>query len=262
MADPTLDKSQPATPYRSQEARRQGHVARSSDLASAALLLAGLAILLLLGQQLVQFFFALTREQLGSEAWLEADRGFILGRSYAVLLELAKVAAPILGLLLVVGVLVHVLQTGLLWLPEKLAPDFSRINPLSGFGRVFSLATAIRLAMGLVKLFVVSLVAGWTFYERRDEILNVAGLELPQLASFIVDVLIWTTVKIALALLVLAVADYLYQRFRHERDLAMTPQEVREETKGLQGDPQLAARRRQAHRQTALARISKATEPR
>src|SRR5204863_3873475 len=106
------------------------------------------------------------------------------------------------------------------------------------------------------------LVAGWTFYERRDDILNFAGLDLPRLASIIVDILIWTTVKISLALLAIAAADYLYQRFRHERDLAMTPQEVREETKSLQGDPQLSARRRQAHRQTALARISKSTEPR
>jgi flagellar biosynthesis protein FlhB len=259
MADPTLDKSQPATPHRRQEARRQGHVARSSDLASAAQLLAGLAILLLLGQSVIQFFFGLTREQLGGEVWLESDRGLILGHGYAVLLELTKVVAPILGLLLAAGVLVHVLQTGFLWLPEKLAPDFDRINPLSGFNRMFSLAAAIRLAMGLLKLVVVSLVASWTLYERRDQILGVASLDLPQLASFIVDVLVWTTVKIALALLALAAADYLYQRFRHERDLAMTPQEVREETKGLQGDPQLAARRRQAHRQTALARISKKT---
>jgi len=127
---------------------------------------------------------------------------------------------------------------------------------------MFSLATAIRLAMGLVKMFVVSLAAGWTLYERRDEILNAAGLDLAQLASFVVDILIWTTVKIALALLALAAADYIYQRFRHERDLAMTPQEVREETKSLQGDPQLATRRRQAHRQAALARISKVTQPR
>jgi flagellar biosynthetic protein FlhB len=258
MADPALDKSQPATPHRRQEARRQGHVARSSDLASAGLLLAGLAILLLVGQQLVHFFFALTCEQLGGDAWLEADQGFILSHSYAVLQELAKVAAPILGLLLIAGAAVHILQTGFLWLPERLAPDFDRINPLSGFRRLFSLASAARLAMGLLKLLVVALVACWTIYERRDEILSVAGLELPQLASFIMDILIWTTVKIGLALLAIAAADYLYQRFRHERDLAMTPQEVREETKSLQGDPQLAARRRQAHRQMAIAQISKA----
>jgi flagellar biosynthetic protein FlhB len=255
MADPTSDKSQPATPHRRQEARRQGHVARSADLASAGILLAGLAILLLIGQNLVRFFFALAQQQLGGDAWLEADRGFLLAHSYAVLVELGKVAAPILALLLAAGVLVHILQTGFLWLPEKLAPDFDRINPLSGFSRMFSLATAIRLAMGLVKMFVVSLVAGWTLYERRGEILNAAGFDLAQLASFVVDVLIWTTVKIGLALLALAAADYLYQRFRHERDLAMTPQEVREETKSLQGDPQLATRRRQAHRQMAVGRV-------
>jgi flagellar biosynthetic protein FlhB len=257
MADPALDKSQPATPHRRQEARRQGHVARSADLASAGLLLAGLAILLLLGQQLVQFFFGLASEQLGGDAWLEADRGFILGRSYVALLELTKAVAPILVLLLAAAVLVHILQTGLLWLPERLAPDFDRINPLSGLRRISSFASVIRLAMGLLKLALVSLVAGWTLYERRDDILGVSGLDMPQLAALVIDILLWTTVKIALALLSLAAADYIYQRFRHERDLAMTPQEVREETKSLQGDLQLATRRRQAHRQLAVSRISK-----
>jgi len=257
MADRTLDKSQPPTPHRRQEARRQGHVARSTDLASAGLLLAGLAILLVLGQQLVQLFFALAREHLGGDAWLQADQGSILGHSYAVLLALAKVLGPVIGLMLIAGVLVHTMQTGFLWAPEKLAIDLDRINPISGFRRLFSLSSATRLAMGLLKIFVVFIVAFWSLYVQRDEILSLSGLDLPQIASFVVDILLWTSLKIALALLALSAIDYAYQRFRHERDLRMTPQEVREETKQLQGDPQFVTRRRQMHRQIALERISK-----
>jgi flagellar biosynthetic protein FlhB len=112
--------------------------------------------------------------------------------------------------------------------------------------------------MGLFKVLIVSLVAFWSLYHRRDEILGVSALDLPQIAAFVVDITLWTSLKIGIALLILAALDYGYQRWKHEQDLRMTPQEVREEMKNLQGDPQVIARRRQVQRQLALHRISSA----
>jgi flagellar biosynthetic protein FlhB len=258
LADSAFDKSQDPTPHRRQQAREEGQVAQSPDLASAALLIAGLVTLLIFGGRLVEFFVRLARQQLGGDPWLEADHGFIINRGYNLLLELAQVIAPIMGLLLLAAVLAHVLQTGLLWVPDKLAIDFSRLSPLSGFQRLFSLSSAVRLVMGLFKVLIVSLVAFWSLYHRRDEILSMAALDLPQIAAFVVDITLWTSLKIAMALLVLAALDYGYQRWKQEQDLRMTPQEVREEMKNLQGDPQVIARRRQVQRQLALHRISTA----
>ena len=215
-------------------------------------------ILLMLGGQLVEFFARLAQEQLGGEAWLSADHDFAVSQIYSILLELAQVLAPVLGLLMLAAVLVHVVQTGLLWVPEKLALDFSRLSPLAGFQRLFSLSNAVRLVMGLFKVLIVSLVAFWSLYHRRDEILGVSALDLPQIGAFVVDITLWTSLKIALALLILAILDYAYQRWKYEQDLRMTPQEVREEMKNLQGDPQVIARRRQVQRQLALHRISSA----
>jgi flagellar biosynthetic protein FlhB len=76
----------------------------------------------------------------------------------------------------------------------------------------------------------------------------VGELELPRLTAFLWDLCLWTSLKIGSALLILAIVDYGYQRFRHERELRMTPQELREELRNLQGDPQLTARRREAQR--------------
>ena len=256
MADSAFDKSQPATPHRRQQAREKGQVAKSPDLASAGLLIAGLVILLVLGGQLVEFFARLAQHQLGGESWLQVDSNFIISQANAMLLELAQVLAPMLGLMLLAAVLVHVLQTGFLWTPGKVMPDIDRINPLSGFQRLFSLSSAVRLAMGLFKVLIVSLVAFWSLYHRREEIVNVAALDPLQIAAFVVDITVWTSLKIALALLVLAILDYGYQRWKYEQDLRMTPQEVREEMKNLQGDPQVTARRRQVQRQLALDRIS------
>ena len=256
MAESTGDKSQEATQHRRQEAREQGQVAQSPDLASAGLLIAGLVVLMMLGGHLVEFFAHLAQQQLGGEAWLAADHSFIISYSYQLLFELAQVLAPVLGLLLLAGILMHVLQTGLLWVPDKLALDIERINPLSGLKRTFSLSNVVRLVMGLFKVLIVSLVAFWSLYHRRDEILAVAGMDLAQIAAFIVDITLWTSLKIGIALAVLAALDYGYQRWKQEQDLRMTPQEVREEMRNLQGDPQVIARRRQVQRQLALHRIS------
>ncbi len=258
MAESSGDKSQDPTPHRRQQAREEGQVAQSPDLASAGILIAGLLILLVLGGQLVEFFTGLAEQQLGGEAWLSADRDFAVSQIFATLLQLAQVLSPLLGLLLLAAVLVHIFQTGFLWVPEKLALDFSRLSPLKGFGRIFSLSNAVRLVMGLFKVLIVSMVAFWSLYHRRDEILGISGLDLPQIAAFIVDITLWTSLKIAMALLILAILDYAYQRWKHEQDLRMTQQEVREEMKNLQGDPQVIARRRQVQRQLALHRISSA----
>ncbi|HZZ27042.1 MAG TPA: flagellar biosynthesis protein FlhB [Pirellulales bacterium] len=256
MADSAFDKSQEATPHRRQQAREEGQVAQSPDLASAALLIAGLGIVLVMGGRLAQFFVRLAQHQLGGESWIEVDSSFILNHANAVLLELIQVLSPMLGLMFVAGVLVHVLQTGLLWAPDRIAPDLERINPLSGIQRLFSLSSAVRLAMGLFKVAVVSLVAFWSLYHRRDEILSVAALDIPQIAALVFDIVIWTSMKIAMALLILAILDYGYQRWKYEQDLRMTPQELREEMKNLQGDPHVVARRKQVQRQLALHRIS------
>jgi flagellar biosynthesis protein FlhB len=258
LAESSNDKSQDATPHRRQQAREEGQVAQSPDLASAGLLIAGLVIVLLLGGKVVEYFIHLAQAQLGGEAWLSADHDFAIHQGQSMLLELGQVFAPILGLLLLAAVLVHVFQTGLIWVPQKLALDPSRINPISGFQRLFSLTNAVRLVMGLFKVLIVSLVAFWSLYHRRDEILGVSALVLPQIASFIVDITLWTSLKIAMALLILAIADYVYQRWKYDQDLRMTPQEIREEMKNLQGDPQVLARRRQVQRQLALHRVSTA----
>jgi flagellar biosynthetic protein FlhB len=256
VAESSNDKSQDATPHRRQQAREEGQVAQSPDLASAGLLIAGLVVVLIFGGKLVEFFLQLAHSQLGGEAWLSADQDFAIHQSHAILLELTQVFAPVLGLFLLAAVLVHVVQTGFVWVPQKLALDPNRISPLSGFQRLFSLSNVVRLVMGLFKVVIVSLVAFWSLYHRRDEILGVSALELSQIAKFIVDITLWTSLKIALALLILAIADYAYQRWKYEQDLRMSPQEVREEMKNLQGDPQIIARRRAIQRQMVANRIS------
>jgi flagellar biosynthetic protein FlhB len=157
-----------------------------------------------------------------------------------------------------VAVAANLLQTGPVFLPDKLLPDWSHINPLTGFQRLFSLASAVRLSFGLIKISLIGAIAGYGLWQKRGEVLGLVGLEIGEIAFYLADTALWMALKIAGALLLLAILDYGFQRWKYERDLRMTPQEVREEMKDLQGDPHIIARRRQVQRQLALSRLKSA----
>jgi flagellar biosynthetic protein FlhB len=252
------DKRHEATPHRRQKAREEGQVARSHDLASAVLLVTAVSLLLFFGRSLSSFFRAYASLRLGDDAWLSADRSLVVGECHAVVGELMGHLFPVFGLLFVAAVLVHVSQVGFLFLPNKLTLDLGRISPLRGFRRIFSLSNAMRLTFGVGKILVVGAVALWCLWAERNEILQLGGLAPAALASYMVDLALWTCLKIGLALLILAVFDYAYQWWKHEQDLRMTTQEVREELKTTQGDPQVLARRRAVQRQLVLNRLGTA----
>jgi flagellar biosynthesis protein FlhB len=252
------DKTQEATPHRRQEARKQGQVAKSQDLGSAALLLVGLLVLMMTGGGLIEYLGRYSADHLGGDAWLSADPDFFVGHFNNTLWDLGKHVLPIFGLLLAGAVMVNLLQVGFLFLPDKLAPDITRLDPLKGFQRIFSLTSAMHLGFGLFKILVIGGVAAVSLYSHRERILGLTGLAVPEIAVYLLDILLWTSLKIGLALLMLAILDYAFQRWKHEQDIKMTTQEVREEMKNLEGNPEIRARRRQVQRQLAAHRLSSA----
>jgi flagellar biosynthetic protein FlhB len=258
MAEYDGDKTQEATPHRRQQAREQGHVAKSQDLASAAVLVLALAALWMMGGSLVDYLGRYSRQQLGGAAWLATDTQSAVYHWNETAWGLARFLLPIFGLIMLAGVAANFFQVGFLFLPGKLAPDLARLDPLRGLQRLFSLANIVRLGFGLFKILVIAAVAALSLYGERDRVLGLTSMAVPEMALYLVQILFWTAMKIGLALLVLAVLDYGFQRWKYEQDLRMTPQEVREEMKNLEGNPQITARRRQVQRQLALHRLATA----
>lgn len=258
MAADDGEKSQDPTPHRRREMRERGQVAQSQDLTSAAVLLGGLTVLVFTGTALLEYLAGFLVGNLSGQAWMETLRAgtaveadVVVNQWQALVAGLAKVLLPVLGLILLLAVAVNTLQTGFLFMPSRVLPDMSRLNPLTGLGRIASGRGAVRLIFGLVKVVAIATVAGTSLYARREEILSVSGLGLTAIAAFAWDVCLWTCVKIGFTLVVLAVVDYGFERWKLERDARMTPQEVREEQRTTQGDPQVIARRRTAQRQLA-----------
>jgi flagellar biosynthesis protein FlhB len=212
----------------------------------------------LMGSQIVEFCIGLMRRDLESVGDLSVDPGAMMVHFHAIMEGLAWVIFPMLGYLVLAAVLVNLAQVGFLFLPDRISPDWSRISPLSGLGRIFSLTGTAKLGFGLFKVLVIAGVAGLVIWMRRHDVIRASGMDSLQLGIFLYDICLKTVLWTALALVILALFDYGLQWWKQEQDLKMTHQEVREEMKEMQGDPQVAARRRQIARQMAMSRVASA----
>lgn len=256
MAEQDGDKSQEPTPHRRQEAREKGQMAQSQDLTSAILLIATSAILLALGPSIVDLFLSVTSRSIGgftTEPWTNES---LVEQWRWWLAALAKMLLPLLFGLFVVGVGIQMAQVGILFLPQRLAPDIQRIDPLKGMQRILSLTGLMRLTFGIIKIGVVATVALLVVIQERDAVFALADMDVPLIGAFIAQVSLWTCLKVGVALLLLAILDYAFQYWKQEQELRMTSQEVKEEMRNLQGDPQVIARRRAVQRQIALNRLA------
>lgn len=250
------DKTHEATPYRRQKAREEGQVVKSQDLSSAGLLVAGLLVLWWFSGSVSEFFGQLAREHLGGAAWLTLDAQTAAHHTARLGYGLGLALLPVLGLLALAGLLTNWGQFGFLYLPQKVALDWQRINPLSNGQRIFSLTSVVHLGFGLLKVLLIAIVAGWCLWEERGRLMNLPGESPGEIAAYLFHILLWTSLKIGGSLGALGLFDYGYQYWKHEQDLRMTTQELKEEMKNQQGDPQIAARRKQIQRQMVLHRLT------
>ena len=136
-----------------------------------------------------------------------------------------------------------------MFLPDRVKPDFNRLNPMQGFRRIFSLDGFYRTGSGIIKIILCLTVAGLTLYGGRLEILAAEGEEFGAMAIFCFQFFLTLGVRISGALLVLSLGDLLWQRWKLARDLRMTAEEIREEMKETLGDPQIMKKRRQLQQQ-------------
>lgn len=258
MAEQFGEKQHEATPHRREQAREEGQVAKSQDLVSAALLLAAVGALMFWGQDFRDYLAELAVHKLGQEPQMQVDRAAFVAETHKVLQDLAGLLLPVFGVMLLVAVVFNIGQVGFIFAPKKLALDFSKLSPLKGFQRLFSVSSAARLGFGVFKLIIVAAIGVWAVWGEQANVLNLGDMAIVQIGAYLVSITLWTCFKIGLALFLLALLEYAFQRWKHERDLKMTTQELREEMKTLQGDPQILARRKAVQRQLVLNRIGSA----
>jgi len=258
MPSDTGEKTEAPTPRRLQEAREKGQVAKSPDLAAAVGLLAGLIVLNFYGSAIIKGFMEVMRQSLALDD-AAVTGSIILDQSWRLALRYAwAIAAPMFLVLVVVAVVINLMQVGFLFVARPVVPSLEKISPLSGFQRLFSARSAMRLVMSLAKVGIIGTVAYFTILGFFPELINLAGLSFVEVVGHGAHLVYVLGLRMALVLLLLAILDYAFQRYKHLQDLRMTKEEIKEELKRMEGDPIMRQRRRAVARQLATQRMSQA----
>ena len=249
------ERTEPATPKRREESRKKGQVARSTELNSVAIIGAGLLGILLLGETLLIHISRFTTEILGQSYMFTVSTAsaplFIWGWGEF----LFKVMTPFFLIILVTGLAINVVQVGFFTSAEPLAPKLNRLSPISGVKRLFSKRALVEAAKGLFKIGIVGYILYFELTKGFDDLLSMSESGLGRILGLIGGFTFSLGLKVALFLAVLAILDFVYQRWEFEKSIRMTKQQVKEELRQTEGDPQVRARIRALQRENARKRM-------
>lgn len=250
------EKTEQATPKRRQESRKKGQVAKSKEVPSALILLASICIFFFLGSWM---FWRLSGFMEGVFQNLGTLRLETVPKSCAFLSKVFRqifiILMPLMLAVLITGIAGNLAQVGFLFTGKPLSPDFSRIDPIKGMKKIISLRSLMELVKSVIKIFFVG---GIAFLVVRGELENIPALiqmSVGEILAFVGKVSFKICFYTCLALIVLAILDYAFQRWQHEKDLKMTKQEVKEERKQSDGDPKIKARIRKVQMEMSQRRM-------
>lgn len=248
------DRTEQPTQRRKEEARRRGQVVRSQEVNSALILLSAFIFLKSCGSWLGLHALGFTGrvlELMGGGWTADTPRQLLFLSGVA----LAEIGLPLMAVAAAAGCAANLLQVGLLYTPSAIAPKWERINPLQGWQRLFSRRALVEMLKAVLKIAISAYLAFTVLRSSFNLFLNLQGMELAEAVGALARLAGDIVLRIGAFLLVLAAADYLFQYFEHQKAIRMTKQELKEELKQYEGDPQIRGRIRQRQRQLAMRRM-------
>lgn len=257
MAEEAGEKTEAPTQRRREEAREQGQIARSADLTAAVLLLGFLLLMKGFGPKLIDALKLAMRTCLSEEALGNHELSALGGQFTPMLMALAGALAPLMVGGMVIGVAVNLAQVGFYFSGKRLMPKFGSLNPIEGVQRLFRFEGLLHVFMSLVKIVLVGWVAWSAVRGKLEQIIAVQGLGHEEAFWLGTGIVFSVGLRIGALLLILALIDYGFHRFKNERELRMTRQEVKEEMRRMEGDPKIKQRRRQLAMQMAVRSLQK-----
>ena len=249
------EKTEQATPKKREEARKKGRVAKSKELTSIAVLSAGIITLFFtgghltsdLGQGIRGTFLRIPQVGLSGQDlmdfFVQAVENYL------------RMCLPIMIILFVIAILANILQTGFVWSVEPLAPKASKIDPIQGAKRIFSKQSLVELAKSIAKIIIVGWTAFSTLKNDFGRLIPLIYQEDIQILSFLGQISFKVAVRCCWVIGIIAILDYVYQKWEYEQKLKMSKQEVKDEYKQTEGDPMVKSRIRSIQREMARRRM-------
>jgi flagellar biosynthesis protein FlhB len=254
MADEYGEKTEQATPRRREKAREKGDVPKSRELTSL-LPVWTIFLYLMFGSAVFTAVLGYFRSSLLRGTSSPLDESTLMEIFRADSVQIGIILMPLFFLMLFGVLVVHFLQTGFLISTYPLEPDISKINPLNGLKKMFSVTTVYETVKGLLKVLVLGLIL---YLMLKNEMLSLpvmVDMSMPSIVDFSFDEIKKLVMISAIVLTLFAAIDYAYQRWNYSRGLRMTKEEVKEEFKDVEGSPMIKARIRSIQRELARRRM-------
>ncbi len=251
MAEPDHDKTEPATPFKREEARRRGQVAKSLDTNSVFILAAALVSFALWGRQFITAGASVFRRLLGSADTVSFAPGALRNWLTETFVEVVATFAPLFLLLIGVGILSNLVQTGPIFSFHPLKPDPQRLNPAQGFKRIYSAKALFETGKSLLKLGLFATVAYTAIWHLLPGIIALSAVDPKSYPLQLLGYGESLAFKLVLAILLIALLDLAYVRWDYARKMRMSRREQKEEVKRREGDPHIRAKRRELQREAA-----------
>jgi len=250
-------RTEKATPKKRQDARKKGQVFQSREISSAFLLVLVFLYLKIFGKKIYMDLVAFTIKIMTQ--YIITDN-FNTANGFSVLFidtmtVLLRTVGPIFAVAAAVGLVGAYSQVGFLFTLDPIAIKLNRLNPVQGFKRVFSLRGLTELLKALIKILIVGFVAYFFLKDEVCNILKLMYLGIAESGMYIVNTSISAALKICMVLIIFGIADYAYQWWEYEKSMRMSKQEVKEEYKQIEGNPEVKSRIKQKQRQISMKRM-------
>jgi flagellar biosynthetic protein FlhB len=248
------DRTEQPTQRRKEEARKKGQVARSVEVNSALILLCTFLFLKWGTPWLGMKALSMT-QQIFSVAGQVWEDGAVNQLALTAVTAFIGLTLPVLGIAFTASAVANMAQVGFLFTPSNVVPKLERVNPLQGAKRIFSRRALVELGKAIAKVGIAGYIAYTTIRSNFNLFPSLIDMAIPEAISALGNLAGTIVLRIGVFLLALAAADYAFQYMEHQKSIRMTKQELKEELRQYEGDPQLKGKRRQMQRKVAMQRM-------
>lgn len=252
------DKTEEPTAKKLQDARKEGQVAKSQELINGAMLFALFIAIKLFGGYMANSFIKVFYRNYGYISTYAVEMpeiGNLSSMFGRAMLDILLMALPIFAFGLVIAFVLNIFQVRWQVTTKPLQPKFSRMNPVSGFKKIISAEKLFELVKSIAKIVIIFYVAYSTLMDEIDNLKILYDLDLIPAVLYITDFVINMGIKISAVYLILGLADYIYQKLKFKKDMRMSKQEVKDEYKQQEGDPQIKGKIKSKMRETSMRRM-------
>ena len=253
--DNSQERTEEPTPKRLREAREKGQVPRSKELSAMLVTLTGAVTLLLFGGHFVGNVAGILEEGLSHSREVVYDTNNLPNVFRAAVAEGLSTVAPIMVVCIIAALAAPSLIGGWSFSLQSMQPKLSKLNPISGLGRIFGARGGMELLKAIGKVFAVALVAGLLFWSQAEQYLSLGDAAMPQAIFDAGNLIAFCFTILAMSLILIALVDVPFQLWDHNRKLKMTRQEVKDENKETEGKPEVKQKVRETQQEMSRRRM-------